>query len=123
MDYLSINKQAWDKRTKLHLKSEFYDVKSFKNGRCSLNPVELKQLGNVQGKSLLHLQCHFGQDSLSWARLGAKVTGVDLSAVAISHAKELTQALGLTANFIDSDLVQFGRDNVNQFDIVFTSYG
>lgn len=60
MDYLSINKEAWDKRTKVHVESSFYDVESFKNGKCSLNPVELKQVGNVEGKSLLHLQCHFG---------------------------------------------------------------
>ncbi|MDC2890990.1 class I SAM-dependent methyltransferase [Psychrosphaera algicola] len=123
MDYLSINKQAWDRRTKVHVESEFYDVASFKNGKCSLNPVELNQVGNVQGKSLLHLQCHFGQDTLSWARLGAEVTGVDLSADAIEQANFLKQSLGLTANFIENDVVQFGRENSQQFDIVFTSYG
>ncbi|MCG7488942.1 class I SAM-dependent methyltransferase [Vibrio sp. Of14-4] len=123
MDYLSINKEAWDKRTKVHVESEFYDVASFKNGRCSLNPIELKQVGNVQGKSLLHLQCHFGQDTLSWARLGAEVTGIDLSANAIKHANSLKQALDLKANFIESDVVQFGHENNQQFDIVFTSYG
>jgi len=123
MDYLRINKEAWDKRTRLHVESAFYDVASFKNGKGSLNPVELKQVGDVQGKSLLHLQCHFGQDTLSWARLGAAVTGVDLSAVAIEQANLLKQSLGLKADFIESDVVQFGRDNTQQFDIVFTSYG
>ncbi|MBO1272277.1 class I SAM-dependent methyltransferase [Shewanella sp. 4t3-1-2LB] len=123
MDYLSINKEAWDKRTKIHVKSEFYDVASFKKGKCSLNPIELKQVGDVRGKSLLHLQCHFGQDTLSWARLGAEVTGVDLSADAIAQANLLKQSLGLTAEFIESDVVQFGRENKRQFDIVFTSYG
>lgn len=105
MDYLSINKEAWNKRTKVHVESSFYDVKSFKNGKCSLNSVELKQVGNVEGKSLLHLQCHFGQDTLSWARLGAEVTGVDLSADAIEQANLLKQSLGLKANFIESDVV------------------
>lgn len=123
MDYLSLNKEAWDKRTKVHVESKFYDVGSFKNGKCSLNPVELQQVGNVQGKSLLHLQCHFGQDTLSWARLGAQVTGVDLSADAIKQANVIKQALGLHADFIESDVVQFGKDNKKQFDIVFTSYG
>ncbi|UTD54614.1 class I SAM-dependent methyltransferase [Halomonas sp. MS1] len=123
MDYLSINKEAWDKRTKVHVESSFYDIESFKNGKCSLNPVELKQVGNVEGKSLLHLQCHFGQDTLSWARLGAEVTGVDLSADAIEQANLLKQSLGLKANFIESDVVQFGRENTQKFDIVFTSYG
>ncbi|MDN5104052.1 class I SAM-dependent methyltransferase [Aliarcobacter butzleri] len=123
MDYLSINKRAWDKRTKIHIESQFYDVSSFKNGRCSLNPIELKQVGNVQGKSLLHLQCHFGQDTLSWARLGAEVTGVDLSSDAINQANSLKKALGLKANFIENDIIQFGDKNKQQFDIVFTSYG
>ncbi|MCG7536599.1 class I SAM-dependent methyltransferase [Pseudoalteromonas sp. OOF1S-7] len=123
MDYLSINKSAWDNRTKVHVASEFYDVAGFKAGQCSLNPVERAQVGVVKGKSLLHLQCHFGQDTLSWARLGADVTGVDLSENAIAQANSLKDALGLKARFIESDVVQFGRNNTRQFDIVFTSYG
>lgn len=122
MDYLSKNKEAWDKRTKVHIESEFYDVTSFKNGKCSLNPIELKQVGDVRGKSLLHLQCHFGQDTLSWARLGAAVTGVDLSSDAIKQAKLLNKSLGLTAVFIESDVVQFGHENTQQFDIVFVTW-
>lgn len=123
MDYLKINKDAWDQRTRVHLDSKFYDVASFKKGRCSLNPIELQQVGSVQGKSLLHLQCHFGQDTLSWARLGADVTGVDLSADAIQQANQLKQSLQLEAGFIESDVIEFGRHNRRQFDIVFTSYG
>jgi SAM-dependent methyltransferase len=123
MNYISINKEAWDKKSKVHVESEFYDVASFKNGKCSLNPIELKQVGDVKGKSILHLQCHFGQDTLSWARLGAKATGVDLSADAIQQANLLKQSVDLKADFVESDVVQFGRENVHQFDIVFTSYG
>ena len=123
MDYLSVNKEAWNKRTRLHVESQFYDVASFKEGRCSLNPVELAQVGDVRGRSLLHLQCHFGQDTLSWARLGAEVTGVDLSSEAIAQAEALKQALGLEAHFVESDVVRFGLQNGRQFDIVFTSYG
>lgn len=123
MDYLSVNREAWDNRTRVHVESEFYDVASFKEGKCSLNPVELKQVGNVQGKTLLHLQCHFGQDTLSWARLGADVTGVDFSADAIEQANLLKKSLGLEADFIENDVIQFGRENTQQFDIVFTSYG
>jgi len=123
MNYLSINKDAWDKRTKIHVESKFYDVAAFKKGQCSLNGVELAQVGDVQGKSLLHLQCHFGQDTLSWARLGADVTGVDLSSEAIVQAELLQQSLGLKAKFIESDVIEFGRVNTQQFDIVFTSYG
>jgi len=123
VDYLNINKNAWNKRTKVHINSKFYDVKSFKNGESSLNNIELEQVGNVAGKKLLHLQCHFGQDTLSWARQGAKVTGVDLSTEAIEQANSLKLSLGLDADFIANDIYEFGNENVEKFDIVFTSYG
>lgn len=123
MDYLTVNKAAWDKRTKLHVASKFYDVEGFLKGKSSLNPIELDQVGNVAGKSLLHLQCHFGQDTLSWARLGAKVTGVDLSSEAVEQAKNLAVRSGLEATFIEADIYQFGDENSEQFDLVFTSYG
>lgn len=123
MDYLSINKEAWNKRTKIHIDSKFYDVESFKKGKCSLNKIELDQVGNVEEKSLLHLQCHFGLDTLSWARLGADVTGVDLSSEAINYAKSLTSSLKLKAKFIESDIFKFASENTKKYDIVFTSYG
>lgn len=123
MNYLNINKAAWDKRTQVHIKSKFYNVDAFKKGKCSLNPIERHLLGDVNGKSLLHLQCHFGLDTLSWARLGAQVTGVDLSHEAIKQANVLKQSLGLEANFIESDVIQFGQNNTKQYDLVFTSYG
>lgn len=123
MDYLNINKEAWDKRTKIHVGSKFYDVEAFKGGKSSLNTVELEQVGNVKGKKLLHLQCHFGQDTLSWARQGATVTGVDLSTEAIAQANELKSTLGLEATFVANDIYQFGNENTEKFDIVFTSYG
>lgn len=123
MDYLNVNKNAWDKRTKLHVISEFYDVAGFKQGKSSLNPIEREQMGDVEGKTLLHLQCHFGQDTLSWARLGADVTGVDLSTEAINQANTLKLALGLKAKFIAMDIDLFGQQNSKKFDLVFTSYG
>ena len=123
MDYLEINKKTWDERTKVHVDSKFYDVENFIDGKSSLNNIELLQLGNVTGKSMLHLQCHFGQDTLSWARLGAKVTGVDLSSEAIEQAKKLATTLELDAEFICQDVYQFGEQNDKEFDLVFTSYG
>lgn len=123
MDYLSTNKAAWDKRTQLHVKSKFYDVAAFKAGRSTLNTVELEQVGDVTGKSLLHLQCHFGLDTLSWSRLGAFVTGVDLSATAIDEAKGLSQALNTNAHFIESDVCQLTKMHNEKYDVVFTSYG
>ncbi|GIU42537.1 class I SAM-dependent methyltransferase [Shewanella algidipiscicola] len=123
MDYLTINQDTWNKRAAIHVNSTFYDVAGFLKGNSSLNPIELQQVGAVEGKRLLHLQCHFGLDSLSWARLGAVVTGVDLSSVAIEYARRLAEQSALEATFIESDLYQFGIDNSEQFDIVFTSYG
>jgi SAM-dependent methyltransferase len=123
MDYLNINKAAWDKRTKVHVDSKFYDIEAFKSGKSSLNAIELDQMGNVAGKKLLHLQCHFGQDTLSWAREGAKVTGVDLSTEAIEQANKLKAELGLKASFLAKDIYQFGNENTEKFDVVFTSYG
>ena len=60
----------------MHLKSDFYDVEGFLKGESSLNDIELGLLGDIKGKSILHLQCHFGQDTISLGRLGANVTGV-----------------------------------------------
>ena len=92
-------------------------------GRNSLGQPELDALGDVKNKSLLHLQCHFGQDSLSWARLGAKVTGVDFSAKAIQLARSLNNQLRLDARFIQSNVLTLTDILEGQFDIVFTSFG
>ena len=66
----------------------------FKKGKNSLNAYELEEVGDVKGKKLLHLQCHFGQDTLSWSRLGAKCTGIDLSNEGIELAKKLNLTFG-----------------------------
>lgn len=123
MDYKAINKKAWDKRTQVHIESKFYDVDAFLSGDSTLNAVELDQVGDVQGKSLLHLQCHFGQDTLSWARLGANVTGVDLSSASIEQANKMANKIGVEAEFICADIYSFGESNRKQYDIVYTSYG
>jgi SAM-dependent methyltransferase len=123
MDYIKTNKESWNKRTEVHVESKFYDVKGFLAGKNVLSDIELNELGNVQGKSLLHLQCHFGLDTLSWARLGAQVTGVDLSNTAIEKANNIKQEVGLEADFICSDVHSFGETSQKTYDIVFTSYG
>lgn len=117
------NKIAWNKKTPYHLKSEMYDLEEFKKGKTSLNFIELEEIGDVKGKSLLHLQCHFGQDSLSWARMGAKVTGVDFSNEAIEAANSLRDELNLDAKFICSNVYGLKSILDEKFDIVFTSYG
>ncbi|HKP73499.1 MAG TPA: hypothetical protein VJT82_11210, partial [Pyrinomonadaceae bacterium] len=85
-EFLENNRSLWNGWTAIHARSKFYDVESFKAGRSTLQSVELEEVGDVAGKSLLHLQCHFGMDTLSWARLGAMVTGIDFSEAAIAIA-------------------------------------
>lgn len=122
-DYLEINRSGWDQRARIHYTSDFYDVAGFLAGGTSLKEIELGELTDVQGKSLLHLQCHFGLDTLSWTRKGAQCTGVDLSPVAIEQARELAKRSGLEAEFVCSDVYSYRRSQSPAFDIVFTSYG
>lgn len=121
--YLDINRQSWNNRTDVHMASAFYDVAGFIEGHTSLKPIELELLGDVSGQSILHLQCHFGQDTLSLARMGANATGVDLSDKAIERARELAQQTKLTAEFICCDVYDLPQHLHQIFDIVFTSYG
>ena len=122
-NYQELNREAWNKRTKVHLESSFYDQEAFLKGASSLNPIELELLGDVRGKSILHLQCHFGQDSISLARLGAKVTGVDLSDQSIAEARKLSEQCHVDVHFIESDVLELNGKLDGQFDVVFTSYG
>ncbi|UOK41696.1 MULTISPECIES: class I SAM-dependent methyltransferase [Flavobacterium] len=122
-NYLEINRQSWNNRTEIHLKSEFYNLDDFLKGKTSLNDIELDRLGDIKGKTILHLQCHFGQDSISLSRLGAEVTGVDLSDKAIESAKQIAAETNSNANFICCDIYDLPNHLDKQFDIVFTSYG
>ncbi len=121
--YFEVNKATWNEKVKVHAKSEMYDLEAFKNGKSSLMQYELKALGDVKGKSLLHLQCHFGQDSLSWSRLGAKCVGVDLSNEGIKLAQQLNKELNLDAEFVCCNVLDTSKYVKEKFDIVFTSYG
>ena len=122
-NYIEINRQSWNNRTEVHLKSEFYDLEGFMNGKSSLNEIELSLLNHLQGKSVLHLQCHFGQDTISLSRLGAEVTGVDLSDQAIKNAKQIAIETHSNAKFICCDIYDLPNHLDEKFDIVFTSYG
>lgn len=122
-DYIVLNRESWNKRTAHHIKSEFYDVPGFLAGKTSLKHPELELLGPVSGKSILHLQCHFGQDTISLGRMGARVTGVDLSDEAIRYAGALAGQCEIPARFICCDLYDLPLHLEERFDLVFTSYG
>lgn len=122
-NYLDINRNSWNAKVEPHLKSDFYFVEEFLKGRSSLNSIELDILGDVSGKKILHLQCHFGQDSISLSRMGAKVTGVDLSDKAIETARNLAVKCNVDTEFIQSDVYALPEILDEKFDIVYTSYG
>ena len=110
-DALRANRDLWDAWTGIHTASEFYDVPSFRDGRqpIRLAEYEREEIGPVAGKSLLHLQCHFGLDTLSWARLGANVTGADFSEQAITAARALAADVGVPATFVAREPVRPAR--------------
>ena len=122
-NYIEINRQSWNNRTETHLKSEFYDLDGFMNGNSSLNDIELSLLGDIKGKSILHLQCHFGQDTISLSRLGAEVTGVDFSDKAIESALQIAKETQSNTKFICCDIYDLPKHLDKKFDVVFTSYG
>ena len=122
-NYLDVNRNSWNQKTEFHVNSDFYNQEGFLKGVNSLTPIELELLGNIEGKSILHLQCHFGQDTISFSRLGAKAVGVDLSDNAIEKAREIANQLNTDTRFICCDIYNLPNHLKEQFDIVFTSYG
>lgn len=122
-EFVKHNRELWAELTRIHAApSAYYDLARFRAGGLSLRSLEREEVGDVRGKRLLHLQCHFGLDTLSWARLGARVTGVDFSEEAIARARQLAAEAGLDAEFLCADLDQPG-DGFGAFDVVFTSFG
>ena len=123
-EWREANRANWDERVPIHASGEFYDVAAFRAGQERLQPFEIAEVGDVSGKDLLHLQCHFGIDTLSWARRGARVAGLDFSAPAVETARSLASELGLDATFVQSDVYEAvealeGRT----FDVVYTGRG
>jgi len=119
---MASNRALWDEWTTLHSTSA-YDVASFKAGRNRIAAHELEEIGDVSGLSLLHLQCHFGLETLSWARLGATVTGVDFSPRAIDVARALADELAIPARFVESDVYRLPEVLDGTFDLVYTANG
>ncbi len=133
-DHRASNRKLWDEWTQVHERSDFYKLEAFKRGETKDRPYdaapgvrirsfESDELGDVAGKTLLHLQCHFGIDTLSWARLGARVTGIDFSPNAIALARQLAAEVGIEATFVESSVQDLRTNLEGTFDIVYTSRG
>jgi SAM-dependent methyltransferase len=123
-EWLEVNRDMWDERVPIHVASELYDVEAFVAGRSSLRPFELAELPDVRGRTLVHPQCHFGEDTLSWARLGARVTGLDFSGEAVAAARTLAERCGLEADFVEANVYDAAEAlGGRRFDIVYTGLG
>jgi 2-polyprenyl-3-methyl-5-hydroxy-6-metoxy-1,4-benzoquinol methylase len=122
-DYLKINKTSWNSKVQTHVDSDFYDVKSFLEGKSSLTEIDLELLGTIEGKKILHLQCHFGMDTISLSRLGAYSTGIDFSEEAILKAQELANQTGSNSKFLVSDVYSLPEVLEEKYDMVYTSFG
>jgi SAM-dependent methyltransferase len=126
-DWRSANRANWDERVAIHLRAEAYEVESLRAGRGRLNPIEEAELGPLDGLRVLHLQCHFGRDSLILASRCAEVVGLDFSAPAIAAARRLAAELGLAgrARFVEADLYDAPAAIAEPggFDLVFVSWG
>jgi len=126
-EWFDTNHRNWDERVPTHLASQSYDVEGFKKGGCTLRDFDLEALPDVEGKDLVHLQCHFGLDTLSWARRGARVTGLDFSGPAIQAAREIAADIGIDARFVEANVFDarkaLGDGATIDYDIVYTGLG
>lgn len=123
-DMFKANQEIWNQRTRIHKSSSFYDVAGFLTGKEVLTEIELRELTNVRAKNLLHLQCHFGIDTLAWARHGANVTGIDFSQESIMEAKDLAKKAKLKTEFYCGNIYDTtALIGDRKFDIIYTSYG
>ena len=120
---IKTNLLMWNDTVDAHLRSAYYDVEGFKRGDETLHSIEVEEMGDVSDKSLLHLQCHFGMDTMSWARHGATVTGLDFSEKAIELARSLSSELRIPAEFVCASVYDAPTAVGREFDIVFSSYG
>jgi SAM-dependent methyltransferase len=122
-EYLRLNRAWWDERVPIHADGEFYDLEGFVAGHDTLLPFEDELVGPVDGLDLVHLQCHMGMDTLSWARRGASVTGLDFSEPAITTARELAGRIGVDARFEVADVYDAVEVLGTDFDLAYQSLG
>lgn len=119
----ALNQARWNEVVAIHVASPFYRVKEFLAGADILLPIEAREVGDVKGLTLLHLQCHFGLDTLALARRGAIVTGLDFSGNAIAAARDLAREAGIDATFVEGNLYDAPSLIAERFDRVYVSWG
>jgi len=120
------NREVWEDWTHLHLDTESdyqKEIQAFEAGESTLSEIVLEEVGDVQDKALLHLMCHFGLDTLSWAKHGARVTGIDFSSASIAAAKNLASTHGINAEFVCVDVYDLPESFLRQFDVVYAEGG
>jgi 2-polyprenyl-3-methyl-5-hydroxy-6-metoxy-1,4-benzoquinol methylase len=125
-EFRQVNQVHWNERTHIHAASRLYDIDSYIADPHKISDVvqfDAADLGNVRGYTLLHLQCHIGTDTLSLARLGATVTGIDFSPDAIETARKLSVDCGTPARFEVAELYDTPHVINDRFDIVYTGVG
>lgn len=122
-EYLEKNKSAWERKVEYDIVSEYYNVDGFLSGENALDQLEIAGLGEIKNKSILHLQCYFGLEALTLARMGASVTGLDFCNNAIEQANKLKDKAGLNAKFVCANVYDAPKVMDSQFDIIFASYG
>jgi SAM-dependent methyltransferase len=123
--FLAANRLNWDDRADIHAldRTGDYGLGHLRQGGCTLSPIEASEIGDIGGSRLLHSQCHIGHDTLSLARRGATVTGLDFSPRAIRHARALAAELSLPATFVEGSVYDMASLVPGPFDIVFSSWG
>ena len=121
--FIEANRSVWDDWTEKGESPAFYKLQRFRAGEEVLQPFELEEVGDVTGRSLLHLQCHFGMDTMAWARRGATATGVDFSERSIAMGRTLASDMGIDVRLVCSDVYGLPDALDDKFDIVYTSFG
>src|SRR5690606_5695544 len=124
--YRQTNRANWDARVDIHVESDVYGIRRFVDDPEFVGEVvrfDAARLGDVDGRSLLHLQCHIGTDTIGWARLGAEVTGIDISPKSIDAARRISEDTGTRARFILSELYDAPAALPETFDVVYTGVG
>ncbi|MBV8300470.1 MAG: class I SAM-dependent methyltransferase [Candidatus Dormibacteraeota bacterium] len=119
------NRRHWDELGTRHPHTPHYGEKVDRlvAGGSVLRRLEIDEMGDVSGRSMLHLQCHLGTESVSWARRGAAVTGVDFSPAALESARAIAQRCGVDIRYVESDVLRLNEVLTEQFDVVYTSWG